>query len=339
MKNCNLISIIVPVYNIEAFIGICLDSIIGQTYPYLEIIVVDDGSTDDSGKICDGYALKDSRIKVIHKSNGGLSDARNTGLAAATGSYIGYVDGDDWIAPDMYEKMLEACITRNAEIAICRYKEVYQDRIVDGGSDQVVLLPREEVLRYYMDEHSPYIIYNSVWSKLFRRDMVQGVEFPVGHNSEDIIYTTKAFCKSSNCVYLDEGLYSYVIEREGSIMNAGNGARCLNDEIPFLRQQIAYFEEQGLAQIGLQATTAFYHRLLIYYMNFMKEKQNRGYAKAIIQEVRKDKLLIEKLAKSGQFSRGDKARIKLALTAPYLYYLIVRFYDMVVIPIRRKTGK
>ena len=121
LLNNELISIIVPVYNMEKYLARCVDSIIAQTYDKIEIILVDDGSTDNSSSMCDHYARKDERIKVVHKLNGGLSDARNAGFAVATGSYIGYVDSDDWIEPDMYEKMYYACVENDAELAVCRY--------------------------------------------------------------------------------------------------------------------------------------------------------------------------------------------------------------------------
>ena len=110
-----LVSVIVAVYNIEEYLPRCVDSILAQTYRNLEIILVDDGSKDQSGSICDSYAEKDRRIKVIHKKNGGLSDARNAGMDAATGEYIGFVDGDDWIEPDMYRAMYFACEKEKAQ--------------------------------------------------------------------------------------------------------------------------------------------------------------------------------------------------------------------------------
>lgn len=123
-----LISIIVAAYNIKAYLPRCLDSLIGQSYQKLEIIVVDDGSEDDTGKICDRYAEKDPRIKVIHQENQGLSGARNTGLSIATGDYIGYVDGDDWTEPDMYGAMLKACEEEGAQLAVCSYQKIKKKR-------------------------------------------------------------------------------------------------------------------------------------------------------------------------------------------------------------------
>ena len=124
-----LVSVIIPAYNIEDYIGRCLDSIISQTYKNLEIIVVDDGSRDYTGEILDNYAKKDRRIKVIHKENGGVSSARNKGIEAAEGDYIGFIDGDDLIEPEMYKTLVDLLEEENADIAHCGYQMVFPDRI------------------------------------------------------------------------------------------------------------------------------------------------------------------------------------------------------------------
>ena len=124
-----LISIIVPVYNVEQYLDDCLISIINQTYKNIEIILIDDGSTDKSGKICDEYAKKDSRIIVIHKENGGVSSARNAGLRIAKGAYIGFVDPDDWIAEDMYEVLYSNAKKYDADVSVCKYKIVKNNSI------------------------------------------------------------------------------------------------------------------------------------------------------------------------------------------------------------------
>ena len=119
MKNNDLISVIIPIYNVEKFLSFCIDSIVNQTYKNLEIILVDDGSTDNSGKICDEYALKDNRIKVMHKQNGGVSSARNVGLNIAKGKYIGFVDSDDYVENDMFEILHNLIIKNNVDISCC----------------------------------------------------------------------------------------------------------------------------------------------------------------------------------------------------------------------------
>ena len=126
MKNIDLISIIIPVYNVEQYLSRCIDSVINQTYKNLEIILIDDGSTDDSGEICDEYALKDNRIKVMHKQNGGVSSARNEGLDISKGNYIGFIDSDDFIEKDMYEFLYDLLTKNNCDISCCN-KFIFKD--------------------------------------------------------------------------------------------------------------------------------------------------------------------------------------------------------------------
>lgn len=330
----DLISVIVPVYNVEKYLDRCMASILEQTYTRLEIILVDDGSTDACGAMCDAYARKDSRVRVVHKINGGLSDARNAGLAIATGDYVGYVDSDDWIEPDLYERMHQACAAHGAQLAVCRYFSEYRDKTVSGGDGSVVPLSREALLKIYIGGHDTYVIYNSVWSKLFRRDLVQGMVFPKGRNSEDILYTTRAFCRAERAVYLDRCLYHYVLDREGSIMNEARGERMFRDEIPFWREHIACIREMVSPQMADLAGYHFQRRLLFYYIdayNAGSEELKRG----LVAEIRKDKAEMDRIYGSGIVSRGDRMRRKLFLVSPPLYAAVVRLYEKIVIPFRQ----
>lgn len=330
-----LISVIVPVYNMEQYLERCVDSIRQQTYEHLEIILVDDGSTDRSPQLCDAYAEQDARIKVVHKQNGGLSDARNAGLAVATGMYIGYVDSDDWIEPQMYEKLYYACVEHEAQIAICRYAKVYQERTIEGGTKEVVPLSREKLLQIYICDNSEYTIYNSVWSKLFRRDLVDGVMFPVGRNSEDIMYTTKAFCKTSKAVYVDECLYNYVLDRADSIMNVKAEERMFQDEIPFWKEHIACIREQVSEEMGDLAAYHFYRRLLSYYLKFWKDKQYQ-IAKKIDRLVRTEQRNVKKVYGTALVTKGDKIRMSLFLWCPCMYGVVNQMYDVLIIPLRAR---
>lgn len=331
-----LVSVIVAVYNIEEYLPRCVDSILAQTYRNLEIILVDDGSKDQSGSICDSYAEKDRRIKVIHKKNGGLSDARNAGMDAASGEYIGFVDGDDWIEPDMYRAMYFACEKEKAQAAVCRYKQITKSGIIDGSAGNSVSLSRDEALEIYVCGDERYLIYNSVWSKLFARDLVEGMRFPVGKNSEDIMFTTRAFCRMERLVYLDEAYYNYVLDREGSIMNEKAGERRLKDEIPFWQEQIAYFREAGMPELSDKAAYHFYRRLLFYYIDFMENKKTRIFADQIVGLLRADREKIRGIYRKDYVAMGDRARMKLALLLPGAYYRVVKIYDRYVIPLRSK---
>ena len=146
------ITVAVAVYNIEQYLERAVDSILNQTYRNLEILLVDDGATDNSGAICDAYAKKDPRVRVIHQKNGGLDAARNTGIEQATGTYIAFVDGDDWIDPQMYEHMLSAIREQNADLAVCRYRQVYADGVKDASDDRLAVFEGQQILEQYLLE-------------------------------------------------------------------------------------------------------------------------------------------------------------------------------------------
>lgn len=327
------ISVIVAAYNIEQYLPRCLDSMIGQTYRELEILVVDDGSEDRTGEICDAYAQKDERIKVIHQANRGLSGARNAALEIASGEYIGYVDGDDYVEPDMYEKMLEACVQNEAQLAVCSYRQVGNDHCPERFSGEQFVLTREEALEVYICDRKPYHIYNSVWSKLFHRSIVQDVRFPEGHKSEDIPYTTKALINAQKCVFLDTPYYNYVVDREDSIMNQNIRERRFHDEIPFWKEQQGYLYGVGMKELADKASYHFYRRMLYYYLDFKERKMNDS-ARQMICMLREDRAKIRAIYQNPYVATGDRVRMSIALRMPELYYLLVRIYDRFVIPLR-----
>lgn len=212
------ISVIVPVYNTQAYLSKCLESITGQTYANLEIILVDDGSTDSSGQICDKFAALDRRAKVIHQPNGGASLARNAGLDAATGDWVGFVDSDDFIEPDMYAYLLDLALCHNADIAQCG---VFWD---EPDNDHVLYLSSQkartiEGLNAFGAEEWR-IMANSTYCKLYRRDILKGIrynpDFVIG---EDLLFNFYALQKALVVVFGDLAKYHYV-QREGSLCRA-----------------------------------------------------------------------------------------------------------------------
>lgn len=189
--NTPLISVIVPVYNVEKYLPRCIDSILNQTYKNLEIILVDDGSPDNCPAICDEYAQKDSRIKVIHKANGGVSSARNVGLDVATGEYIGFVDSDDWIEPDMYEFLFMRATDYNVDISRCASVWEYgkgrcEEILTDNENENMFLLDGEDLI---LDLVNGAWDEGVVWNKLYKKEIVKNVRF-----REDI-----AFCE--DCLF------------------------------------------------------------------------------------------------------------------------------------------
>ena len=215
-----LISVIIPIYMVEKYLNKCIDSVINQTYKNLEIILVNDGSKDNCKKICEEYAKKDSRIKIINKSNGGLSDARNKGLEVSNGKYIGFVDSDDYISKDMYKNLYENIIKYDADIAICEYIEVNENgenikenkKIIENG---VKIYSREEAMYKLLEDNE---ITNHVWNKLYKSSLFKDIEFPKGLKFEDIAVMYKLIDKANRVVHISEILYFYV-QRDGSILN------------------------------------------------------------------------------------------------------------------------
>lgn len=214
-----LISVIVPVYKVEAYLGRCVDSIRNQTWKNLEIILVDDGSPDHSGALCDGYARQDSRIRVIHKPNGGLSSARNAGMAAAVGEYLAFVDSDDWIAPDMYEKLLNLMTRWDAQLACAGRYDVREET----GSRKVGLCPpREECISGQTLAGRIFLYDNcdsSACDKLYRRELLQNLRYPDGRVCEDMPVTYRIALAAERAAMCPEPLYFY-FHRKGSITQA-----------------------------------------------------------------------------------------------------------------------
>ena len=209
------ISIIVPVYKVEQYLHKCVDSILAQTFTDFELILVDDGSPDNCGKICDEYATKDSRIKVIHKENGGLSDARNAGLDSAIGDYVGFVDSDDYIENDMYELLYDICINNNCEISSCSSIIHFKNKTVVNGGHPITIHTKEEAMKTMLEGK----LYDEVvWVKLFKRDLFEDVRFPVGRIYEDTAVTYKLIDKSHKVGCIGEAKYNY-IKRDGSVMD------------------------------------------------------------------------------------------------------------------------
>lgn len=215
MKNLPLISVIVPVYKVEAYLDNCAASIAAQTYRNLEILLVDDGSPDRSGSICDFWAQKDPRFRVIHQKNSGGGAARNAALDAATGELIAFVDSDDYIAPDMLEH-LYTLIADGADIAECDFLTTAEDGArFPGGDVSVKAYTREEA----MHEHIQDTVFRQlIWNKLYRREMIGDIRFPVGTAIDDEFFTYQVLLNAQRLVCSDKVCYAYRQQPE-SIMH------------------------------------------------------------------------------------------------------------------------
>lgn len=276
-----LISIVIPVYNVENYLKQCLDSVISQTYRKIEIILADDGSTDRSGKICDEYAKSDSRIKVIHKTNGGLSDARNAGLKIASGEYIGFVDSDDFIEKDMYEILLGLMQKYGVSLSCARFDQFGENTRFDPplASGEIVKIKGEELLKNIISENLNRYATLSVWDRLYKREIIEKLKFPVGKCYEDVVFSTIAILNCPYCVYINKPLYHYRI-RKGSITERGIyygfDDKLISDRLPLQKEQILYLENKGFFQLSNLAKSHYYQEMLLFYAlckdNSQKEK-------------------------------------------------------------------
>jgi glycosyltransferase involved in cell wall biosynthesis len=217
--NKPLISIIIPVYKVEPYLRKCVDSVFAQTYTNLEIILVDDGSPDNCGNICDEYAEKDKRIVVIHKENGGLSDARNAGLDIMKGEYVAFVDSDDWVSAKYVEDMYENLKKYDADISLSGTIYVYEnnkkDTVLPINGNEGLYTQKEAVENLFYQKG----IYPSACSKLYKSKLFETIRYPKGKLNEDSAITYKIFCLCDKISYTNANNY-YYLQRIGSIENS-----------------------------------------------------------------------------------------------------------------------
>ncbi len=249
------LSIIVPVYNVEKYLCKCIDSILAQTFTDFELIIVDDGSTDGSPALCDGYINKDQRVRVIHKKNGGLSDARNAGLDIAVGDYIGFVDSDDYIEPKMYEELFKLSAEKNADITDCNFtrvdehgNDVSPKKCLRYDSDMCVLC-KDMVENFFSSEYTHTDV---VCTKLFRRELFSDIRFPKGMIYEDSYVILDLIAKGKIFAATQKSYYNY-LQRSDSIIHRKFSSKNF-DILHTYFKRLDFFESNGL--------TLMYNRML-----------------------------------------------------------------------------
>lgn len=248
-----LISVVVPVYNVAEYLPECVDSIINQTYKNLEIILVDDGSTDACPDICDEYAKRDSRIRVIHKKNGGLSDARNAGLDICTGEWIGFVDSDDYIAPSMYETLYCSAVEAQADVSVCQLIRDKNGKLLYSNYKRgtEILYSKEDMINRMFCGGSI-----AVWSKLYRKNIFLDLRFPVGKTNEDSFVILSIIGNTAKMVIIPDALYYYRI-RIDSISNVRHWNSTIWDRILAYQHNMSVIRnkypskiDEGICRLG-----------------------------------------------------------------------------------------
>lgn len=261
-----LISVIVPIYNVEKYLARCVDSIVNQTYKNLEIILVNDGSPDLCPQMCDDYAEKDSRIKVVHKKNGGLSDARNAGMAVAKGEYISFIDSDDYVSDDFFECLLDVMNKENSDIAECSVVKLYEDNRFDEFSDDlsVKTYDTQDAMSALIAEN-PF--HQHVWNKLYKTELVRDIPYAVGKLNEDEFWTYQVFGRANKVSKLNKTMY-YYFQRNSSIMGVGYNIRRL-DALEGKANRQKYIEN-NFPELSTQAKIDLYGSCMFAYQSVLK---------------------------------------------------------------------
>lgn len=271
MKRNETISVIIPIYNVERYLRRCVDSVIRQTYENLEIWLVDDGSTDGSGRICDEYSNLDKRIKVIHQNNIGLSGARNSALDRMTGQYVYFVDSDDFIRDNTIQHLFDAMVEEKADMVIAHLEEGNQDSFssqsVSCDSATVISMGRDDAIKALFSDNYKGIMVPA-WGKLYRSELLTNIRFPIGKIHEDEFVAHEILFKCKIIAISDAVLY-YHFRRSGSITNETYSIRNL-DAVEAVLQRCEFFREKGDRTMYFLAVRDYLRRVQWHYYSIKK---------------------------------------------------------------------
>ena len=312
-----LLSVIVPIYKVEQYLDRCVQSILNQGFDRMEIILVDDGSPDRCGRMCDEYACQYDMIKVIHKENGGLSDARNAGIRIAKGKYIACIDSDDYIKPGMFSNLCKVLEENDADIAICGFDMVFQDGVVNRYAYKEEVLPAVEAICKMIFDRT---ISFSAWNKIYKRSLFMNMEYPVGLLYEDYYLTPRLLMESSVVVVTDEVFYEYCI-RNDSIMGESN-RKISKDIVTVSRANYDYFRENKK-----QMQSEQYRMIIAGIVNHLYECSRQVFLSNCIEEY-KDYIsayrkcllhMIVHIIANKKINIRMKQKILLSMVSPKLY--------------------
>jgi len=281
-EECNMkgrVSVIIPAYNVESYLDRCLESVTGQSYQALEIIIVNDGSTDATGELCEKWRKMDSRVQLITQENSGLSAARNTGLTAATGEYIFLVDSDDWIATDTLQKLMDLQKETGADLVCCGVDMVFEDgsrqRFTESGPG---CMDRHEAMKALMTKAT---ICSVAWNKLYKRSLFAGITYPVGKLHEDEFTTYKLVYNTKLVAYTDECFYHY-FQRDFGLMGQIRAGKSFV-KLDAIDERTLWLQERGedgLAAVSLLKAVEYVKCL---YRSFENPKEDGERQKALLE--------------------------------------------------------
>lgn len=307
------ISVIVPIYKVEKFLNKCVDSILAQSFSDFELWLVDDGSPDDCGKICDQYAHGDNRVKVIHKKNGGLSDARNAALDVMQGEYVFFVDSDDWIDKDTLESMYVALQRTGAQIATGNMVSVYED-----GSEKELYSPTNEEKVLKGEELLTTLLRPNACNRLYKAELFQDLRYPVGRLYEDVFVYHKILDQIDSMVLIGKNTYYYLV-RNGSIMNSEYNIH-FTDIVDALYDRAKWLDSIGKEKLGNETRLFIYSQVAVAYAHL--NKNNCDHLKRLDEiKVLYDESY-EKLMKSREIGWKQKMRLFVLKNKPTLHTIL-----------------
>ena len=319
------ISIIIPVYKVEKYLARCLDSVCAQSLSDIEIIVIDDGSPDKCGSICDEYAKKDTRVKVIHKDNEGVSAARNTGLHIAQGDFVGFVDSDDYISPFMFEELYNKAIQTNADISMCHFIRVSEESSVSFWEEscnyEYQELTRKQAVVTISDYSRPLQI--PIWNKLFNRELIEGVYFDTKKRmAEDCEFSFRALVRCERVVYLPYPFYGYFDQREGAATH--HGSQDMNWYFESARNITEIMDNAGSACPEIKDITAAM-KCVNGYMSIANQMVRSGhYDKNTVKAVKKELKKNFRSVMRSELHFSKKAQMMVFLFNTKVYYLLMK---------------
>lgn len=317
----DLISIIIPVYNVEKYLDKCVKSILQQTYINLEVILVDDGSTDNSGVLCDSLAKDDNRIRVLHKSNGGLSDARNAGMRISSGRYVAFIDSDDYVDTHYIEILYKNAVETDSDISISNYEKFYEgetpENIDDNKNNHRIVMDRNQSLEALFEDEYKYQ-FTMAWGKIFAAKVLEGFEFPVGRNYEDSATAHVLISKARSVVYTNRKQYFY-LTRKTSITKSDKFLK--DDVIVAMRDRVEWFANNGYLELEKKAKVQYVLTMMGVYARLTNSIEAKKMKKSLYKEVRKTVSCDRDMSYS---SKKTFFQIKLFLLLPSLYSAIIR---------------
>lgn len=317
MNENDLVSVIIPIYNVEKYLKECLETILSQTYKNLEIILVDDGSPDNCGNICDEYAKKDSRIKVIHKTNGGLSDARNHGIDIANGKYICFVDSDDYIDRYYVEKLYKAVKNNNVKVAQCSILKIDDNKniIEKYGYDNFCIKSGKEIIR---EQYSKHVVENTVvWNKMYEKELFDNIRFPVGKIHEDEFTTYKILYDLKKVAIINDYLYNYRENNNGIMKQKFNIKKF--DRLYAYKEKMEFFQNKE-EDIFVKVLMRYIEEIRFDYINSKKYISNfHEYKSKLLKEYRR---VYSILIMQKNISKKYKIKLLVFYISPNLYMFL-----------------